>query len=157
MDQPEPDSDLGNTLEGGAEFIGTLLTAGGLEALPGDDEESDDEILKKSWKTAVKKAGIRYLRFHDLRHTFNTRLMEAGVTQDVRKALMGHSDGDINATYTHVELPMKRQAIRQLDAWVAKQRKVLRDQQRRKKEDKQHGNVESEEPEGNDGSEQGEA
>jgi integrase len=26
-------------------------------------------------------------RLHDLRHTFNTRLMEAGVSQDIRKAL----------------------------------------------------------------------
>ena len=33
------------------------------------------------------------MRFHDLRHTFNTRLMEAGVLQEVRMALMGHSPG----------------------------------------------------------------
>ena len=42
--------------------------------------------------------------------------------QEVRKALMGHSSGeDINATYTHVELPTKREAIRKLEAWVATQ------------------------------------
>ena len=78
--------------------------------------------LKTGWKAAIRRAGIRYLRFHDLRHTFNTRLMEAGVVQDVRKALMGHSSGeDINATYTHVELPAKREAIRKLEAWVNQQ------------------------------------
>lgn len=85
--------------------------------------------LKTHWHTAVAAAGIRYLRVHDLRHTFNTRLMEAGVSQDVRKALMGHSDNDINATYTHVELPLKRKAIAQLDAWLRRQRQELRDQQ----------------------------
>jgi len=74
--------------------------------------------IKTAWKAAIRRAGIRYSRFHDLRHTFNTRLMEAGVIQDVRKALMGHSSGeDVHALYTHVELPMKREAIRKLEAW----------------------------------------
>jgi integrase len=77
-------------------------------------------LIKTAWKAAVRRAGIRYLRFHDLRHTFNTRLMEAGVMQEIRKALMGHSSGEgVNAIYTHVELPSKREAIRKLEAWVA--------------------------------------
>jgi integrase len=80
--------------------------------------------IKTAWKAAVRRAGIRYFRFHDLRHTFNTRLMEAGVVQDVRKALMGHSSGEeVNSLYTHVELPVKREAIRKLEAWVEEQRK----------------------------------
>lgn len=77
--------------------------------------------IKTGWKAAIRRAGIRHYRFHDLRHTFNTRLMEAGVMQEVRKALMGHSSGeDVHATYTHVELPMKRDAIRKLELWLAK-------------------------------------
>jgi integrase len=79
-------------------------------------------IIKTAWKAAVRRAGIRYRRFHDLRHTFNTRLMEAGVMQEIRKALMGHSSGeDVNSIYTHIELPAKREAIRKLEAWVATQ------------------------------------
>lgn len=79
---------------------------------------------KTAWNTAAKKALTRHFRFHELRHTFNTRLMEAGVIQDIRKALMGHSPGrDVNATYTHVEMPAKREAIRKLEAWLANQRK----------------------------------
>jgi len=75
--------------------------------------------IKTAWKSAILRAKIRYYRFHDLRHTFNTRLMEAGVMQEVRKALMGHSIGeDVHSTYTHVELPIKREAIRKLQEWV---------------------------------------
>lgn len=82
--------------------------------------------IKTAWKAAVRRSGIRYFRFHDLRHTFNTRLMEAGVVQDVRKALMGHSSGEeVNSLYTHVELPVKREAIRKLEAWVEAQRKNI--------------------------------
>src|SRR5205807_3594530 len=78
--------------------------------------------IKTAWKAAIRRAGLRYFRFHDLRHTFNTRLMEAGVMQEVRKALMGHSSGeDINSTYTHIELPVKREAIRKLEEWVSTQ------------------------------------
>jgi len=75
--------------------------------------------IKTGWKAALRRSGIRRCRFHDLRHTFATRLMEAGVMQEVRKALMGHSSGeDVHATYTHVELPMKRAAIRKLESWL---------------------------------------
>jgi len=80
--------------------------------------------VKRAWKTAIKNAGIRPLRFHDLRHTFNTRLMEAGVMQEIRMALMGHSTGSsVHAIYTHIELPTKRKAIAQLETWVAEERK----------------------------------
>jgi integrase len=82
--------------------------------------------IKTAWKSAIRRSGIRYSRFQDLRHTFNTRLMEAGVVQDVRKALMGHSSGEeVNSLYTHVELPVKREAIRKLEAWVEAERRNL--------------------------------
>jgi len=83
-------------------------------------------IVKSTWKTALKNAGLRHIRFHDLRHTFNTRLMEAGVLQEIRMALMGHSSGSkVHATYTHIELPAKREAIRRLEAWVNQQQEEL--------------------------------
>jgi integrase len=79
--------------------------------------------VKTAWAAAIRRSGIRHYRFHDLRHTFNTRLMEAGVMQEVRKALMGHSSGeDVHAIYTHVELPAKREAICKLEVWVEAQR-----------------------------------
>lgn len=86
-------------------------------------------IVKTAWKAAIRRAGICYYRFHDLRHAFNTRLMEAGVMQEVRKALMGHSSGeDTNSIYTHIELPVKREAIRKLEIWVEQQKQQI-DQQ----------------------------
>src|SRR5439155_27265371 len=79
-------------------------------------------IVKRTWKTALKNAKLRHIRFHDLRHTFNTRLMEAGVLQEIRMALMGHSSGSkVHSIYTHIELPAKRKAIRKLEAWVNQQ------------------------------------
>jgi len=80
-------------------------------------------IIKTTWRSTLRRAGIRHIRFHDLRHTFNTRLMEAGVMQEVRMALMGHSSGQkVHSTYVHVELPVKREAIARLDEWMKHQR-----------------------------------
>jgi integrase len=73
--------------------------------------------LKTGWKAAIRRAGIRYIRFHYLRHTFNTRLLELSVPREVRMALLGHTFGDTHESYEHVELPMKREAIRKLEAW----------------------------------------
>lgn len=89
-------------------------------------KEEAVRIIKRSWASALRRAKVRHIRFHDLRHTFNTRLMEAGVIQEVRMALMGHSSGhSVHATYTHVELPIKRQAIARLEQWVKEQRQEL--------------------------------
>lgn len=73
--------------------------------------------LKTGWKAAIRRAGIRHIRFHYLRHTFNTRLLELGVPREVRMALLGHTFGDTHESYEHVELPLKREAVRKLDAW----------------------------------------
>lgn len=76
--------------------------------------------IKTAWGRLLKAATVRHVRFHDLRHTFNTRLLEAGVLQEVRKSLMGHVSGQgVHGVYTHIELPLKRDAIAKLECWIA--------------------------------------
>jgi len=77
--------------------------------------------IKTAWSAAIRRAGIRYVRFHHLRHTFTTRLLELGVGREVRMALLGHTFGDTHESYEHVELPMKREAIRKLDEWLGQE------------------------------------
>jgi integrase len=82
--------------------------------------------IKTAWRTSLTRAGIRHYRFHDLRHAFNSRLLEAGVVREIRMSLMGHSLGDDpQAIYSHVELPAKREAIRKLESWTVEQRKEV--------------------------------
>jgi len=82
--------------------------------------------IKTGWAGALRRAGIPHYRFHDLRHTFNSRLAEIGVIADVRKELMGHSGGaDVHSMYTHIEMPSLRDAIGRLEAWhIAKLRSL---------------------------------
>ena len=80
--------------------------------------------LKTGWKAAIRRAGIRPYRFKDLRSTFNSRLLEAGVIKDVRKELMGHSrNEDTNDLYSHIELPTLREAIGKLEQWLEGQKR----------------------------------
>ena len=61
-------------------------------------------MLNTSWKRARVRAGIPNLRVHDLRHTFGHRLRAAGVHAEDRKALLGHTNGDITTHYSAFDL-----------------------------------------------------
>jgi integrase len=111
--------------------VAALLEERGRDGLLFTYHNQSIKIIKTAWRSALRRSGIPKLRFHDLRHTFNTRLMEAGVIQDIRKALMGHSSGgEVHATYTHVELPAKREAIHKLELWMEAEKKKLKDEEK---------------------------
>ena len=44
-----------------------------------------------AWQRARREARLADVRVHDLRHTFATRLRAAGVAEEDRAALLGHS------------------------------------------------------------------
>jgi len=48
--------------------------------------------------------GFRSIRVHDLKHTFGRRLRAAGITEEDRKALLGHKNGSITSHYSTAEL-----------------------------------------------------
>jgi integrase len=86
------------------------------------------KIIKTAWGSSLRRSGIRHFRFHDLRHTANTRMMLAGVLQEVRREIIGHSSQrsrDVNDRYTQIELPEKREAIRKLEVWLEGQTLLL--------------------------------
>lgn len=51
---------------------------------------------------------------HDTRHTFITRLTEQNVNQDVIKAIVGHSRGNVTSKYIHISLEMMLDAVNKL-------------------------------------------
>jgi integrase len=59
-----------------------------------------DSALRIRYKTALRRANLRTLRFHDLRHTFGTRMIAKA---DVRRVQewMGHSDIQTTMKYLH--------------------------------------------------------
>jgi integrase len=49
--------------------------------------------------------------FHSLRHSFNSILANAGVSQELRMKLTGHSSEAMNHRYTHLEVATLRAAV----------------------------------------------
>ncbi|MDI3598808.1 tyrosine-type recombinase/integrase [Pseudomonas aeruginosa] len=74
----------------------------------------NDSAWKKARIRAAKKYQERFLRpapkgfasirIHDLKHTFGRRLRAAGVTEEDRRALLGHKNGSITSHYSAAEL-----------------------------------------------------
>jgi integrase len=79
------------------------------ERFTGDDElvfvgeagsYLDGSALRRRYKSALEKAKLRPLRFHDLRHTFGTRMIAKA---DIRRVQewMGHADIQTTMRYLH--------------------------------------------------------
>src|SRR5215471_19215787 len=51
------------------------------------------------------------LSFHSLRHSFNSAMANAGISQEVRQKLTGHTSAETNKVYTHHELEALRSAV----------------------------------------------
>ncbi len=68
-------------------------------------------LIGRSFRPLVARAGVPRVRFHDLRHTCATLLLSRGVHAKVVSDLLGHSTIAITLdTYSHVLPPMQRQA-----------------------------------------------
>lgn len=73
--------------------------------------------IKKSWKTALKEAGIENFRFHDLRHTVGTRLASKNVPVNDIKEILAHSDVRTTMRYVHCTNGAKKEALNQLNSF----------------------------------------
>jgi excisionase family DNA binding protein len=67
--------------------------------------------VRRAFTGACRRAKIKGLRFHDLRHTFATRLVEKGVDIITIKELLGHSSVKVTERYTHPNHALKRDAV----------------------------------------------
>lgn len=66
------------------------------------------------WKMILKRAGVRPLRFHDLRSTFETWLMEAGFARAVAADIAGHTES-VSAKHYGPVRQMRAKAIQAVD------------------------------------------
>ena len=77
---------------------------------------SDHRNVYRAFKILLKKAGMPDIRFHDLRHTAATLLLQQGVNPKVVQERLGHSDVTLTLnTYSHVMPSMQDDAAEKLD------------------------------------------
>ena len=61
---------------------------------------ADGSALRRRYESARKRAGLRTLRFHDLRHTFGSLAINFGSLVEVQH-WMGHADAKTTMRYLH--------------------------------------------------------
>ena len=70
-------------------------------AHPQTGKPLDRSKVTRRFKAACRDAGVRPVRFHDLRHTFGTRLAASGESMRTIQEFLGHADSKTTQIYTH--------------------------------------------------------
>jgi Phage integrase family len=73
---------------------------------------SAKNLTVRSFKRVLTRAGLRDIRFHDLRHMFATLMLQNGEHPKVVQEMLGHATIAITMdTYSHVLPNMQREAV----------------------------------------------
>lgn len=89
---------------------GTESPAADALVFPGDEGRPLVD-LKKGWAGVVKAAKLTDFRFHDLRHSFASKLVMAGVDLNTVRELLGHADIKMTLRYAHLAPEAKAAAV----------------------------------------------
>ncbi len=68
--------------------------------------------FQHAWDAALTEAGIQGLKFHDLRHTAITRLVNQGIPAEIIKLISGHTQDTTFRRYVNPSDEMLKNAIR---------------------------------------------
>jgi integrase len=76
----------------------------------------DERNLRRSFYRCLDKAGIRQVRFHDLRHTYASLMAEAGAPPKYVQKQLGHSSFQVTMdVYSHLFPDGSREWVTKLD------------------------------------------
>jgi integrase len=84
-----------------------------------DGEPIHPDRFRKRFEVRVRRSELPMIRFHDLRHTYATLALQAGVHAKVVSERLGHASIGITLdTYSHVLPAMDEQAAEQVAALI---------------------------------------
>ncbi len=80
----------------------TVVSMSGSVFLYDDGTPLDGERLDRAWKRIRKAAGLQNFRFHDLRHSCASFLIQNGATLAEVGHVLGHKSVSVSARYAHL-------------------------------------------------------
>ncbi len=78
-----------------------VLSINGLVFVSSVGTKIDADNLRRAFYVVLRKAEIENFKFHDLRHTFATRLAQSGIDIYKIAKLLGHEDIRMTQRYAH--------------------------------------------------------
>lgn len=91
-----------------------------------DGRPQDPRNLLRHYERIIKRSGLPYIRFHDLRHTHATMLLQLGEHPKVVSERLGHSRVGITMdVYSHVMPDMQKDAADNFERMMKQKRKTL--------------------------------
>ena len=98
-----------------------------------EDIPMDPANVRGRLHLILEHAGCKQVRFHDLRHTFSTMALEAGMDVKTLSALLGHvSSATTLDIYTHITDDMQRNAAANIDRGIGKAEPIEQSKQTKK-------------------------
>jgi site-specific recombinase XerD len=86
---------------------------------PSETGETPYQGIGKVWREVRKEAELEDVRLHDLRHSFASFGISAGLSLPVIGALLGHKDVSTTQRYAHLANDTARQAADEVAGVVA--------------------------------------
>src|SRR5882762_10423981 len=86
---------------------------------PGAEEGKPLEGIRKAWESVCRTAKLNDVRIHDLRHTYASHLVSAGMSLPIVGRLLGHTQPQTTARYAHLADDPLRQATNRFASIIA--------------------------------------
>jgi integrase len=67
--------------------------------------------IRHPWRQALKRAGLRHVRPHDLRHSYASSAIGSGISLYVTGKLLGHKRARTSERYSHLSTEAQREAV----------------------------------------------
>jgi integrase len=80
-----------------------------------NQEGKYQDSFEHKWRAALVLSGVENFRFHDLRHTYASRLVMGGVDLAVIRELLGHRDFETTLRYAHLAPSRMKEAVMVLE------------------------------------------
>lgn len=83
--------------------------------------DSEGQLLKgknvsTKWTKTLKECNISHKKFHSIRHTYGSMLLQKGVDIETVAELMGHTAISITQIYMHSETKIKSKSVNKLNS-----------------------------------------
>ena len=101
-----------------AEILNKIKTKKGLLFKDDEGNALKGKNISTQWTKILKECNIPHKKFHSIRHTYASMLLQKGVDIETVAELMGHSAISITQIYLHSSSKSKNKSVNKLNSII---------------------------------------